>query len=277
MNHSTFAIQTFVPKQVLLSDGRFLDRETFFSWMWEEFGSDDGLVGIHEGSSVLDEDDCADWVIDNDLPPENRDWVADQTENQTEFYFMARSEAELAVTELEKLSFQSPLHLVEHVPQDWDANWRASFLATEGGIAIEPFWRIIPPWVTPPSPDHVYLKINPGIGFGTGTHETTQLCLKQIGSLFKNNPSQFSPILDFGSGSGILAIGAALLGATLDAVEIDSLAIDNAKENAELNSVSDKIHFHSDLGMLSQKKYAVILANILRPTLIQFSEELCNL
>src|SRR5664279_3870288 len=109
---------------------------------------------------------------------------------------------------------------------------------------VSPHWRVLPPWVEPDVRGHVdgvpIIRINPGAGFGLGTHETTQLCLLALGHFLR---SGFRPatVLDFGSGSGILAIGAALSGAKVEAVEINERAIENARENATLNHVEQLI------------------------------------
>ena len=80
--------------------------------------------------------------------------------------------------------------------------------------------------------------------------------------------------LDFGSGSGILSIGMALLGAEVNAVEIDSLALDNALDNARLNAVEGQIHFSKSFPEGKTLRFSVIVANILRPVLMEFSTAL---
>src|SRR5579863_4346355 len=89
------------------------------------------------------------------------------------------------------------------------------------GVVIAPRWRIVP-MLRADENDETRLVIDPGPGFGDGAHETTQLCLQAIAALAPRSPPW--RMLDFGSGSGILAIGAAKLGAVVDAVEIDALA-----------------------------------------------------
>jgi ribosomal protein L11 methyltransferase len=124
------------------------------------------------------------------------------------------------------------------------------------------------------------LVINPGAGFGTGTHETTRLCLMCVGlacTEWAQTPGGVSArrVLDFGSGSGILAVAAASRGATAHGVEIDPLANDNATENASLNDVSERVHFWLALEPgIHDGPYDLVLANILRPVLIEFCSEL---
>ncbi|MGZ3698975.1 MAG: 50S ribosomal protein L11 methyltransferase, partial [Bdellovibrionota bacterium] len=161
----------------------------------------------------------------------------------------------------------------EQKPQDWDAEWKASFQGAE----IPPFWKIVPPWEkeSPPPQGSTgaskrLLRINPGAGFGTGTHETTQLCLQAIGELPAVTGAR---ALDFGSGSGILSIGAAILGYEVDAVEIDPLAIDNATENARLNEMEARIHFSRELPE-APHRYPLVVANILKPVLLEFARTL---
>jgi ribosomal protein L11 methyltransferase len=166
--------------------------------------------------------------------------------------------------------------ILEQKQEDWDAQWKASFLGSENGVPVPPFWRILPPWVEPAKvlkTGERALKINPGAGFGTGTHETTQLCLQAIGEASQRQSLSGTRVLDFGSGSGILAIGAGLLGAEVDAVEIDPLAIDNANENARLNSVEARLHYARAMPAEVQP-YHLVIANILRPVLLEFADKL---
>jgi ribosomal protein L11 methyltransferase len=142
---------------------------------------------------------------------------------------------------------------------------------------VAPFWRILPPWVTAEQAGleagEIILRINPGAGFGTGTHETTQLCLEAIGECAQRRPFRGQKVLDFGSGSGILSIGAALAGGKVDGVEIDELAIDNALENARINGVESLVKYSRYLENASDP-YPVVIANILRPVLLEFASEL---
>lgn len=171
------------------------------------------------------------------------------------------------------------ISLEARTTEDWNAKWKASFQ----GIDVDPFWMVLPPWrldeldelkKTWPANKRV-LWLNPGAGFGTGTHETTQLCLETLGIYSRIHSLKNLEVLDFGSGSGILSIGAALMGAHVLGVEIDELANDNARENAILNELdTDQISFQVDLPNDDAKKYHVVLANILRPILLEFAQPL---
>jgi len=115
------------------------------------------------------------------------------------------------------------------------------------------------------------LIIDPGPGFGDGTHETTQLCLQALAVLAP--PGGPWRMLDFGSGSGILAIGAARLGARVDAVEIDALAGAHGERNAQANGVSDRIR-HDRALEETRGTFNFTVANILRLVLLEFADAL---
>jgi ribosomal protein L11 methyltransferase len=139
-------------------------------------------------------------------------------------------------------------------------------------IEIAPRWRI----VAAPRAERegeLQLVIDPGPGFGDGLHETTQLCLQAIAALAPRKREW--RMLDFGSGSGILGIGAAKLGGVVDAVEIDPRAIDHAERNARVNAVSDRIR---QARMLEDMRgpFDLVVANILRTVLLEHARALVS-
>src|SRR5512142_2344151 len=146
------------------------------------------------------------------------------------------------------------------------------------GIDIPPFWRVLPPEVDPstrgPSNNLSLLRIKPGHGFGIGTHETTQLCLLALGHLLRTG-SRPRTVLDFGAGSGILAIAAALSGARGQAVEIDARSIENGRETAVLNGVAPLIEWRTQLSDPAPQ-FDIVLANILNRVLLEHAEQLCT-
>jgi ribosomal protein L11 methyltransferase len=120
--------------------------------------------------------------------------------------------------------------------QDWLGEWKKSWQPVEIGRLV-----IAPPWSeVNPAKDRVVIRIEPGMAFGTGTHETTRLCLKAIMRFFKGGS-----FLDVGTGTGILAIAAAKLfpEARVAACDTDAEALEIAKENARLNGVEERIDF----------------------------------
>ena len=152
--------------------------------------------------------------------------------------------------------------------QDWNTYTQSQF----NEIIVSKSLRIIPPWLNKQGFEGNTIIIQPGSGFGTGTHPTTRLCLKW---LEKNDISNDS-LLDFGSGSGVLAITARKLGASfVEGIEIDAKAIDNANHNAMLNGVD--IHFHKTEESLKDDSYDNVVANILSDTIINISPKLKKL
>jgi ribosomal protein L11 methyltransferase len=123
-------------------------------------------------------------------------------------------------------------HLIDE--EDWASSWKQYWQPTEIGDRF----LIYPAWLEPPeTSDRLILRLDPGTAFGTGTHPTTQLCLESIEMrLSENAESQI--IADIGCGSGILAIGAILLGAKqVYGVDIDPLAVKASRQNCQLNQI----------------------------------------
>jgi ribosomal protein L11 methyltransferase len=266
--------------EVRLPSGERLGREDFFAWLWQEL-EDCGLQGIHEGTMLCDEAaqaglETESWLVDSGEAPSNRDWVGAQSQENPQLYFPTETDARDAFERLEGVSGCTVVRVFEQPNQDWDAEWKRNFR----GVDVPPDWKIVPPWEAQERVEgRQVLVVNPGAGFGTGTHETTQLCLQAFSESLAKGLRPHS-VLDFGSGSGILAIGAALRGAErVHAVEIDRLAIDNALENARLNEVSARIRYETELSSLAGEEpaegYSVVFANILKPVLLEFSQSLC--
>ena len=152
--------------------------------------------------------------------------------------------------------------------QDWNTYSQSQF----NEIIVSKSLRIIPPWLNKQGFEGNTIIIQPGSGFGTGTHPTTRLCLKWL----ERNDISNDSLLDFGSGSGVLAITARKLGASfVEGIEIDAKAIDNANHNAMLNGVD--IHFHKTEESLKDDSYDNVVANILSNTIINISPKLKKL
>jgi ribosomal protein L11 methyltransferase len=125
---------------------------------------------------------------------------------------------------------------VREVPErDWLAEWKESWQPVQVGSFI-----IAPAWIDVSQNARLLITIEPGMAFGTGTHETTRLCLTAIEKFFQGDS-----FLDVGTGTGILAIAAAKLNPTarIEACDTDADAIAVAKENAEVNKVAGRINF----------------------------------
>ena len=122
---------------------------------------------------------------------------------------------------------------LDEVPeQDWVRLTQSQFAPVE----ITPDFWIVPTWHEPPAQARVVIRLDPGLAFGTGTHPTTRMCLRWIAR--HEGSAALSRVLDYGCGSGILAVGAAKLGASsMDAVDIDLAAIQSTELNAQANQV----------------------------------------
>ena len=149
--------------------------------------------------------------------------------------------------------------------QDWVRLTQSQFAPVE----ITPEFWIVPTWHEPPSQAREIIRLDPGLAFGTGTHPTTRMCLRWIAT--HNVKGQ--RILDYGCGSGILAIGAAKFGAEqIDAVDIDASAVTATELNAKANQVS----LNTGLPELAKGTYQTVLANILATPLKVLAPLLSN-
>ncbi|MDD8061055.1 50S ribosomal protein L11 methyltransferase [Shewanella metallivivens] len=148
-------------------------------------------------------------------------------------------------------------HKIEQVEdKDWVREWMDSFHPIQFGQRL---W-ICPSWREIPDPTAVNVILDPGLAFGTGTHPTTALCLEWLDSLDLANQE----VIDFGCGSGILAIAAIKLGAKkVTGVDIDYQAIDASTANAERNDVADKLALHLPENQPENLQADVLVANIL--------------
>jgi ribosomal protein L11 methyltransferase len=160
--------------------------------------------------------------------------------------------------------------------RDWLAEWKKSWQPVQVGRFI-----VAPPWLSESrlvgiagesSTEGVLIQINPGMAFGTGTHETTRLCLKAIGKYYEGGS-----FLDVGTGTGVLAIAAAKFQRlahqerqlTIRACDVDADAIQIARENAVLNDLGDRIDFH--VGTLNQTTASAdfVCANLTAAVIIE--------
>ena len=150
--------------------------------------------------------------------------------------------------------------------QDWVRLTQSQFAPVE----ITPEFWIVPTWHEPPEQAKQVIRLDPGLAFGTGTHPTTRMCLRWIA---KQGAFAGQRVLDYGCGSGILAIGAAKFGAPdVDAVDIDEAAVSSTRLNAEANGV----RLNAGLPEAAKGRYATVLANILATPLKVLAPLLCS-
>ena len=153
--------------------------------------------------------------------------------------------------------------------QDWVRLTQSQFAPVE--IALG-FW-IVPSWHEVPAGAQRVIRLDPGLAFGTGTHPTTRMCLRWTARQAPALAPRWTRVLDYGCGSGILAIGAALHGAgRIDAVDIDPAAVEATRANATANKVS----VNAGLPELAQGQYPLVFANILATPLKLLAPLLCS-
>lgn len=150
---------------------------------------------------------------------------------------------------------------------DWKDNWKQFYKPMEIGdkLVVTPAWETV-------ESDKLVLKIDPGMAFGTGSHETTSLCLEYLQQL---DLSEIK-VLDVGCGSGILSQGAVLLGAkSAVGCDIDEAAVTAAVNNAKLNGISDKVtYYKGDLLENISDKYEVVVANIVADIVMMLTDDI---
>jgi ribosomal protein L11 methyltransferase len=174
------------------------------------------------------------------------------------------------------LSMIQPLPAASY-KQIADQNWMEAWKQHYKPILIGERLVIVPAWMDSPDPNRIAIRIDPGMAFGTGTHPTTQLCLELMEKEFVTCLP--SLVIDVGCGSGILSIAAIKLGAgSALGVDIDSGSIDNARENANTNSIGDELILGVGSvqeilkGKFSFRKAPLVVANILAPVIIRLFE-----
>ena len=169
-----------------------------------------------------------------------------------------------------ELASEPPTPRVDLLPDaDWASAWMAHYRPLEVGRNL---W-ICPSWLTPPEPAAVNILLDPGLAFGTGDHPTTALCLEWLAE----QPPHEGDVIDYGCGSGILAIAALKLGARRShAVDIDPQALRVTQENAERNGVLPRLTI-SPPEKLAADAADLVIANILARPLIELAPRLSTL
>lgn len=199
--------------------------------------------------------DAKDTPVFEPLPGETRLW------GDTDV--LALYDADVDTSLLIKRIYASPLiapdaaHKIEQIEdKDWIREWMDNFHPMQFGQRL---W-ICPSWRDVPDPNAVNVMLDPGLAFGTGTHPTTALCLTWLDGLDLSGKT----VIDFGCGSGILAIAALKLGAKeVIGIDIDPQALQATQDNAERNQVDDRIKVYLPQHQPSGLQADVLIANIL--------------
>ena len=154
--------------------------------------------------------------------------------------------------------------------QAWERSWMDQFEPMRFG---ERLW-IVPSWHEPPEPEAVNLLLDPGLAFGTGTHPTTALCLEWLDS----HPPAGREVLDFGCGSGVLALAALKLGAAqVTGVDIDEQALVASRENVARNGIdSEKLALYLPEQFPATTEFDLVIANILAGPLVELAPKLVS-
>jgi ribosomal protein L11 methyltransferase len=237
---------------------------------------------LDQGACSVTLKDAADEPIFEPAPGEMRLWqktvvtgLFENTPEQNSIIANLQSSLEDDAAEIEVETLED---------KDWSRTWMDHFQAMQFG---ERLW-VCPHHVDPPDSEAVNLRLDPGLAFGTGTHPTTSLCL----SWLDQHCDQQKNILDFGCGSGILAIAALMLGVqNADGIDIDAQALEASEINAKTNQVANRLQVYTpeqfkviqdnklETGKDTNedaKKYAIVVANILSGPLIELAPTLAG-
>jgi ribosomal protein L11 methyltransferase len=198
------------------------------------------------------------------MPPPKEGWQR----SVIKALFATESVASHAVSTLQLQDFFdkcAAVGVAEVADQDWVRLTQSQFAPVE----ITPEFWIVPTWHQAPAAARKVITLDPGLAFGTGTHPTTRMCLRWTAA----HGVQDQRVLDYGCGSGILAIGAALYGARdIDAVDIDEAAV----QSTQTNAVANKVQLRAGLPDAAQGQYNTVLANILATPLKVLAPLLCG-
>jgi len=243
---------------------RMLAPQDRVEWLSEALEALDALsVSVQDADAHSDSE--SPLFGEPGMPPPQPGW--DRSQVTALFADLAQAQAAADL-----LRLQTPFEVcqvldIETVAeQDWVRLTQSQFAPVE----ITPEFWIVPTWHEPPAQAQRVLRLDPGLAFGTGTHPTTRMCLRWLA----RHDVRGASVLDYGCGSGILAMGAALFGAArVDAVDIDPDAVQATVLNAQANGVV----LQAGLPDQVQGPYQCVLANILASPLQVLAPLLCGL
>ncbi|MDE9516697.1 50S ribosomal protein L11 methyltransferase [Xenorhabdus bovienii] len=210
---------------------------------------------MESGAVSVTFQDSHDTPIFEPLPGETRLWG----DTDVIGLYDAEMDMKAVVGQLEQVPQLGKgfLHKIEQLEdKDWEREWMDNFHPMCFGNRL---W-ICPSWREVPEPDAVNVMLDPGLAFGTGTHPTTSLCLQWLDGLDLTDKT----VIDFGCGSGILAIAALKLGAKQAiGIDIDPQAIQASRDNAERNGISAQLTLYLSKDQPADLKCDIVIANIL--------------
>ena len=244
------------------------DAEKLEAWLFEA-----GALSVTLADSV--DDESLEHAVLEPVPGEVRLWEATtlvglfaQGSHEVQLHMALQNAAEVC-------GLSAPEYRIG-VLQDqvWERTWMDTFKPMRFGHKL---W-ICPTHAEVPDPDAVTLRLDPGMAFGTGTHATTAQCLQWLGLQTEHSvkPLEGKTVIDYGCGSGVLAIATLLLGAShCWAVDIDEQALQATRENARINHVDAHLHV-AQPESLDQINADIVLANILFQPLIQLADTMAE-
>lgn len=182
-------------------------------------------------------------------------------------------EIKLAIANLKNFNInigKNILTTCEVNEEDWATSWKQYYHP----VKVSERFTIVPTWedYEPKNSDEIIIELDPGMAFGTGTHPTTVMCLQALEKLVK--PGDI--VIDVGTGSGVLSIGAALLGAgKVIALDLDPIAVKAATENVKLNDVDKIVEVHEGnlLDKVETREADIVVANILAEVIVTFTDD----
>ncbi|MCC8376458.1 MULTISPECIES: 50S ribosomal protein L11 methyltransferase [Photorhabdus] len=210
---------------------------------------------MENGAVSVTFQDSHDNPVFEPLPGETRLWG----DTDVIGLYDAETDMKAVISQLEQVPQlgEGFIHKIEQLEdKDWEREWMDNFHPMRFGNRL---W-ICPSWRDIPDPDAVNVMLDPGLAFGTGTHPTTSLCLQWLDRLNLEGKT----VIDFGCGSGILAIAALKLGAThAIGIDIDPQAIQASRDNAERNGVLERLTLYLAKDAPTDLESDVVIANIL--------------
>lgn len=231
--------------------------------LFARFGYQEGVV-IEE--PFLQDPDGDHLRVDPNRPVTVRTFVSSADFNEQKL-----GEIQRGVWLLGKLRHVGELVVTERAEEDWANAWKAHYQPLLAGERVV----VRPPWIDYAAKgDEIVITLDPGMAFGSGTHPSSRLAVMGLESAVTPGDS----VLDVGTGSGILAIAAAKLGAgRIDAVDIEPVSVRSARENAERNGVADRIRVElGTAGSPFAETYDVVVANIISRILIEISDGIAH-
>jgi ribosomal protein L11 methyltransferase len=273
---AAWVLELAVADEIVVPDGCGVGRAAFIEWLWGTLG-DHGLEGVFEGAVDVAAAAAAGLiegprVLDAAAAPADRDWVAGLRHGACACWFADEASTRRAAAVVAGVAGCEVVGLGRQPTGGAAAAWRDAF----GPIAVPGFGMVLPAWhegTAAASASGCTMFIEPGAGFGTGLHETTQLCLAAIAA-WAAGGGQLEEVLDFGSGSGILGIAAAVCGAScVTAVEIDTRVHHAILANAARNGVAERIAVMADWPGDS-RPCDLVVANIVADVLVEHADRL---